>query len=144
MSTLKTIDGPQNHVRLGCRTCRRFHDAVIPCDDPTRLLRELDSWSYEHAGHDMPFPVFLKRELPRDFDDAEFDQLGKGPWWHPASGFKENTNFQTSYVATAALTVTSWGTLASDSTLLAGASSAVVDNGATGGPLEIGVSVRLK
>lgn len=144
MSTTKTLGVPTNHVRLGCHTCERYHDAVIPCDDPTRLLRELESWDYKHSGHDKPYPVFLKRELPRDFDDKEFDKLGKGPWWHPASGFRENTNFQTSYVATGGLTVTSWATLASDSNLLAGASSAVVDNGASGAPLEIGVSCRIK
>jgi hypothetical protein len=144
MSTTKTLGGPVNHVRLGCKTCQRYHDAQIPCDDPTRLLRELESWEYKHSGHDMPFPVFLKREMPRDFDDAEFDALGKGPWWHPSSGFRENTNFQTTFLASAALTLTSWATLASDSSLLAGASTAVVDNGASGAPLEIGVTCRIK
>lgn len=144
MSTLKTQPSPINHIRLGCHTCKRYHDAQIPCDDPTRLIRELESWDYKHAGHDKPYPVFLKREMPRDFDDREFDRLGKGPWWHPSSGFRENTNFQTSFVASAALTITSFNSLASDSNLLAGASSLVVDNGASGAPLEIGVSAQIK
>ena len=144
MSTIKTIGGPVNHVRLGCLDCKRYHDAQIPCDDPTRLLRELESWEYKHRGHEMPFPVFLKRDIPRDFDDSAFEKAGRGPWWLPESGFKENTNFQTSYVASTSLTVTSWATLASDSNLLAGASSAVVDNGATGAPLEIGVTAQVK
>lgn len=144
MSTTKTIGQPRNHVRLGCRTCKRYHDAVIPCDDPTRLLREMESWEYKHSGHDLPFPVFLKREMPRDFDDTRFDDLGVGPWWHPASGFKENANFQVSFNASSALTITSFNSLASDSSLLAGASSAVVDNGATGAALEIGITAQIK
>lgn len=144
MSTIKTIDGPQNHVRMGCHTCKRYHDAVIPCDDPTRLLRELESWEYKHHGHELPYPVFLKRDIPRDYDDSAFEAMGKGPWWLPGAGFRENTNFQTSYVASAALTITSFNSLASDSNLLAGGSSAVVDNGATGAPLEIGVTAQIK
>jgi hypothetical protein len=144
MGTIKTIDRPQNHVRLGCHDCRRFHDFVVPCDDPDRLLRELDSWDYKHFGHDKPFPVFLKRDIPRDYNDSHFDKLGHGPWWHPASGYRENNNFQTAYVASAGLTITSWATLASDSNLLAGASSAFVDNGATGAPLEIAISAQIK
>lgn len=144
MSSTKTTERPQNHVRLGCHTCRRYHDVQISCDDPTRLLRELESWDYKHAGHNKPFPVFLKREMPRDFDDSAFDKLGKGPWWHPASGFKDNTNFQTTYVASANYTLTSWATLASDTNLLAGASTAVVDNGASGAPLEMGITCRIK
>lgn len=144
MSSLKTTEHPDNHVRFGCRTCKKYHDAHIPCDDPTRLLREMESWSYKHAGHDMSMPVFLKREIPRDFNDSQFEKLGKGPWWLPGAGFKENTNFQTAFVASAALTLTSWATLASDTNLLVGASSAVVDNGTSGAPLEIGITAQIK
>lgn len=146
MATLKTLERPLNHVRLACKTCKRFHDAQLPCDDPTRLIRELESWEYKHAGHELEFPVFLKREIPRGFDDSQFEQAGKAPWWlDPAlHGLKENTNFQTSYVASAALTLTSWATLASDSNLLAGASTAVVDNGSTGAPLDIGITCQIK
>lgn len=148
MSTTKTVERPLNHVRLGCLTCKRYHDVHIPCDDPTRLIRELDSWDYKHpsATCNKPYPVFLAREIPRDFDDSAFEAAGKAPWWLDPSthGIRENTNFQTSYVASGALAVTSWATLASDTNLLAGASSAVVDNGATGAPLEIAITAQVK
>lgn len=150
MSTLKTLERPMNHVRLACLgpECGVFHDVHVPLDDPTLLLRELQSWDYKHSKPTCrkTFPVFLKREIPRDFDDSEFERAGKAPWWlDPAlHGLKENTNFQASFVASAALTLTSWATLASDTNLLAGASTAVVDNGATGAPLEIGITAQVK
>ncbi len=145
MPSLKTIDAPIQHVRLGCRTCKRYHDVYPPADDGTRILRELDSWSYKHAGHVLEKPVFCERQVPRDLkplDDPGIEATA--PWWHPDSGYRENTNFQTTYVASASLTVTSWATLASDTNLLAGASSAVVDNGASGAPLLIGVTAQIK
>ena len=150
MSSLKTLERPMHHVRLGClgQNCKRYHDVHIPCDDPTRLLRELESWDYKHSTPECrkTYPVFLERDIPRDFDDSEFEKIGKAPWWLDPSthGIRENTNFQTNYVAGASLTVTSWATLASDSSLLAGASSAEIDLGATGAPLEVGVTARIK
>ena len=141
MSTLKTLPEPLNVMRFGCRTCGRHHDVEIPCLDSTRLLHEFESWQYKHAGHDMPMPVSLRREIPRDFDDSQFEASGHEPWW---LGMRENTNFQAAFTASASLTITSFNSLASDSNLLAGASSAVVDNGATAAPLEQWVSAQIK
>ena len=146
MSTVKTMGGPINHVRLGCLTCKRYHDAQIPCEDSTRLLRELEAWEYKHPSPRCvkPSPV-VRFEVPRDYDDSRFEAAGEAPWWLDPSlhGMRENNNYQTSYVASAALTIT-LAALASDASLLAGRSSVFVDNGATGAPLEVGVSAVIE
>jgi hypothetical protein len=145
MSTLKTVGGPVAHVRFGCRTCRKYHDMPIRADDGARLVREVSSWEYKHAGHQLELPVILRVDVPRDQPAlGEPEVEAAPPWWHPDAGYRENTSFQTSYVASSALTITSFNSLASDGSLLAGASSAVVDNGATGGPLALLITAQIK
>jgi hypothetical protein len=146
MSSLKTIDGPMMTVRLGCRTCRRYHDGRLRADDPTRLIRELDGWQHKHAGHALELPVILPLDIPRDLRPLdEPDMPASPPWWHPDGGYRENTNFQTTYVASAALTFTSVNSLATSAGLTAGASSLVVDQGASAAALvqSIGGFVKL-
>jgi hypothetical protein len=149
MSTLKTLEKPVHFIRFGCvGSCKKYHDVQIACDDAERLFRELDDWDHKHSKptcRKVP-PVFLRRDIPRDFDDSEFEQAGYAPWWLDPSvhGLGENTSFQTTFTAGAAFTMTSWATLASDSSLLAGASTATIDLGSSGAPLQVSVSCQIK
>jgi hypothetical protein len=143
MTELQVLPDPQSevkmHLRAFCFDCGRFHD--IHTSPGTPLVRELSSWEYKHRGHQIEF-TSPKRIIPRNLDDSLYEKLGKAPWW--LEGMKENTNFQLAFVASVAMTLTSLASLASSSTLLAGASALAVDNGASGSPLEIGVSGVVK
>ena len=119
--------------------CQRFHR--VRTDPGNGLLQEMNSWEYKHRGHRIEF-TSPRRIVPRDLDDSEFERRGAGPWW--LERFRENANFQISFVASANLTFTSLNSLASSSTLLAGASALAIDNGASGAPLEIGISALIK
>jgi hypothetical protein len=138
MSTLKSGNGVTMAFRAFCLDCETFHN--IRTAPGTPLIREMESWEYKHRGHRIEFSS-QDRDIPRDLDDSEFEKLGKAPWW---ANFKENNNFQFAFVAAANLTYTSLNSLGSDTNLLAGAASLDVDNGATGAPLEIGVTGYFK
>lgn len=139
----QTLKNPQEevkmHLRAFCYDCGRFHD--IRTSPGTPLVRELSSWEYKHRGHNIEF-TSPKRVIPRGFDDKLYRQLGQAPWW--LEGMKENANFQLAFVAASAMTFTSLASLPTSSGLLAGASALAVDNGASGVPLEIGVSGYIK
>lgn len=122
-------------LRAYCLDCKMFHD--IKTHPGTPLVKEMASWEYKHRGHKIEF-VSPERYIPRNLDDSSIEQT---PWW---LGFKENTNFQLAFVASTNMTFTSLNSLASDTNLLAGASALAVDNGATGVPLEIGISGYVK
>lgn len=137
-------------LRLGC-ACKkaqpRYHDVRLRADDPARLWRELDLWEQKHAGpdHEVHTPVILPRDIPRDLkslDDPGFPAAA--PWWHPDSGYRENTNYQITYVASVALTFTSVNSLATSAGLTAGASSLAVDNGSTGAPMVVSIGGFIK
>jgi len=124
--------------RAFCLDCETFHN--IRTFPGTPLIKEMESWEYKHRGHRIEFSS-RDRDIPRDLDDSQYEKIGKEPWWLK---FKENNNFQFAFVSSAALTYTTLNSLASDTSLLAGASALAVDNGATGCPLEIGVSALIK
>lgn len=105
------------NLRAYCLDCRHFHD----CNPDSSIMKEMADWDYKHKGHRIEFSSKL---------DVE--------------GFKRNTDFKLAFVASTDLTFTSLNSLASDTALLAGASAAAVDNGATGVPYEIGVSGYIK
>jgi hypothetical protein len=138
MSTLKTVDGPTMSFRALCLDCKTFHDIRIAPGTP--LVREMASWEYKHRGHRIEFNS-RDRDIPRDFDDALYERIGKAPWF---LDFKQNNNFQFAFVNSVDMTYTSLDNLASDATLLAGASALAVDNGATACPLEIGITAKIK
>jgi hypothetical protein len=143
MSSLKTVPQPLLHFRAFCLDCKKFHDAEVECGTP--MIREMESWQYKHAGHEVEFNSRY-RKVPRDIDDSLFEAKGEAPWWlNPHfHGFTENTNFQFSFNASINLTYTSLNSLATDANLLAGASSLVVDNGPTAANLEIGIKALVK
>jgi hypothetical protein len=122
-------------LRAYCLDCKMFHD--IKTHPGTPLIKEMASWEYKHRGHKIEF-VSPERYIHKNLDDSNIEVT---PWW---LGFKENTNFQLSFVASTNMTFTSLNSLASDTNLLAGASALAVDNGATGVPLEIGISGLIK
>lgn len=126
-------------LRAYCHDCEKFHD--IKTSPGTPLLQEMNSWEYKHRGHNIEF-ISRKRKIPKNFNDTVYEDLGKAPWF--VDGYKENTNFQIAFVAASALTFTSLASLSSDSSLLAGASSAAVDNGASSVPLEIALMGAIK
>jgi hypothetical protein len=149
---LTTLETPQVHSRAVCNGCRRYHD--IRCA-PEQMIHQMASWEYKHsrAGCDIAF-LKLKHRIPRGWDHTS---TGKRlnrlicefrewllPWWLRTSEFRENANFQWSFNASSNLTWTSLNSLASDTNLLAGASSAVVDNGASATLLEIGLTGFIK
>lgn len=138
MSTLKSGNGPTMAFRAFCLDCETFHN--IRTFPGTPLIREMESWEYKHRGHRIEFSS-QDRDIPRDLDDSEFEKIGRAPWW---LNFKENNNFQFAFVASVNMTFTSLNSLGSDASLLAGASALAVDNGATGCPLEIGISAFIK
>lgn len=131
---------PTMSFRAYCLDCKTFHD--IRTEPGTSLIREMESWEYKHRGHRIEMSS-KDRKIPKNFDDSEYDEA---PWWlDPAKfGLKENTNFQISYVASANLTFTSIASLGTSSSLLAGANATAIDNGATGAPMEIGVTALVK
>lgn len=138
MSTLKTADGPTMALRAYCLDCKRFHD--IRTAPGTPLVQEMSSWEYKHRGHRIEFQS-RGVDIPRDLDDTLFEKLGNEPWWLK---FKENTDFKFAFVSNVDMTFTSLNSLASDTSLLAGASALAVDNGASSVPLEIAVSGYIK
>lgn len=135
MSSLKTVDGPSMAFRAYCLDCKRFHDIRINPD--VSLINEMSSWEAKHRGHRIEFQS-KDRDIPKNLEDSKFE---KTPWW---LDFKENTNFQFAYSSAVDMTFTSLNSLASDSSLLAGASALAVDNGASSVPLEIAISGVIK
>jgi hypothetical protein len=122
----KTLDQPMMLFRAYCLDCKRFHD--VRTDPGTGMVREMSSWEYKHRGHRIEFST-PRRFIPGDLIDAHFETTGQAPWW---LDFKPNANFQFAFVAATNMTITSLDSLASDTNLLAGASSLAVDNGASG------------
>ncbi len=140
----KTLERPTMQLRAYCLDCKRFHD--IRTEPGTPLVRELADWENKHRGHRIEFSS-PERQIPGDLDDSYFEKIGRAPWWLPGNGehdFTENTNFQFTQQSAVNMTFTSLDSLASDASLLAGASALAVDNGASAGPLEIGVSGYIK
>lgn len=135
----KTLERPTMSFRAYCLDCKRFHD--IRVEPGTPLVREMQSWEYKHRGHRIEFQS-RDRQIPSDFDDSGFEEIGKAPWW--LEDFKENTNFQFAFVAAVNMTYTSLNSLANDSNLLAGASALAVDNGSSGAPLETSIAGIIK
>lgn len=132
----KALEKPMVRMRAYCLTCapRRYHEIVT--EPGTPMLREMNSWEYKHRGHNIQFST-PERLIPRDLDDSQFVAVGAAPWWLE---FQPNANFQLAFVPATNMTFTSLNSLASDTSLLAGASALAIDNGSTGAPLEIGVS----
>lgn len=125
MSTVKSIGGPLVQLRAACLDCKVRHD--IQVKPGTEFLREMDEWQHKHWGHRIEF-ASPRREIPRDLDDSEFERQGRAPWWLEHELFKPNANIKTAYASSTAMTFTSLNSLASSSTLLAGASALAVDN----------------
>lgn len=138
MSTLKTAEGVTMAFRAFCLDCKTFHD-IRTCPG-TPLIKEMSDWEYKHRGHRIEFNS-RDRDIPRDYDDSQAMKTGMAPWF---LNFKENNNFQFAFQTAVNMTFTTLNSLASDASLLAGASALAVDNGATGCPLEIGVSAFIK
>jgi hypothetical protein len=124
MSTLKTLGGPQIHLAAVCLDCKIKHE--VRCAPGTDFLREMDEWQHKHWGHRIEF-FSPQRLIPRDLDDAAMEKRGVAPWWLEFQGFRDNANIKIAYAGAQALTIT-LASLASDSNLLAGRGSAVVDN----------------
>lgn len=120
----------------------RYHDIICNPDD---LARQCESWEYKHSGpHCLVSYTKQKHVIPRNYDDSRFEKMGRGPWFLETGEFKENNNYQLAFNASAALTFTSLASLASDAALLAGASSAVVDNGASATLLDSSITAVMK
>jgi len=115
--------------RAYCLDCKRFHD--IRTTPGTPLIREMTSWEYKHRGHRIEFSS-RNRNLRGVKESSRW------------LDFKENVNFQFAFQASVNMTYTSLVSLASDTLILSGAEALAVDNGATGAPLEIGVSGFIK
>ncbi len=125
MSTVKTIGNPIMEFVLGCLDCKVYHRTEI--DVQADYIREMEEWNSKHPGHRTEF-FSPRREIPRDLDDYTFDREGIAPWWLEHREFKPNANIKLAYAAAATLTFTSLNSLASDATLLQGASALAVDN----------------
>lgn len=150
MNSIRNLLEPEVYLRAFCQ-CGRYHD--IKCH-PDQMLPQMESWTYKHSSpgckvefvkvkHRVPSRIGLtllkraERLISRWFQ-------GRLPWYLDNTNFKENTNYQAAFVASAALTFTSLASLGNDSTLIVGASSAVVDNGASGALLDLAWSGILK
>jgi len=106
-----------------CRQCNHQHNIST---NPRSYLQEIADWNWKHRFCDQTGVevISVGRELPAGFDDRLMEKHGRGPWWLTA---KHNANIKLVYAASAAPTFT-LASLATSSTLLAGRSSAVVDN----------------
>jgi hypothetical protein len=127
MSTTKTIGAkPLIHLVAQCLDCRVRHE-IAPVAHGTPFLREMDEWSQKHIGHRIEF-FSPQRNIPRDLDDKAWMSAGEAPWWLAHAEFRPNANIKLAWAASVAMTFTSVNSLASSSTLVAGASALAVDN----------------
>lgn len=146
MSSLKTVPGGvEVDMRAECHGCQRYHD--IRCH-PDQMIAQMSSWEYKHAGPNCDVTYTKQRHrIARDvallFSNM-FNPQDAPPWFLNTNEYKENVNFQLAFNASSNLTFTSINSLASDTNLLAGASSAVVDNGASGTLLDLGLTGLVK
>lgn len=146
-------DGVQALYRFECAGCRRYHEEL---SHPNEFQRHADSWAYKHSLPTCEVSyVKLWHKIPRGFDERSLikramHRLGAAfsdwmlPWYLRSWEFKPNANFQLSFNASSNLTITSLNSLASDTNLVAGASSAVVDNGASATLLDLVISGFIK
>lgn len=103
-----------------CHDCNHYHE--ITCG-PQAMLAQISEWDCKHSGHETEF-ISPRRFLPRGLDDRSWEQSGKAPWW---ADYRHNANVKAAYVAAANFTIT-LASLASDTNLLAGRQSTVLDN----------------
>lgn len=97
---------------------------------PSEIAQHIDHWRYkypESAGWRNHQFIPTRHEVPKGFDDRFFEHVGQAPWWLEKLGYRHNTDFKLSYVASAAIT-NAIESLATSSTLLAGYESASIDN----------------
>lgn len=139
-------NGPPALVELHsyCLGCKRHHAATV---EPWQLIGQMESWDYKHSRPGCQTQHVKRRHrIKRGFLDRVREALSDwlAPWWLRTWEFAENANFQISFNASTNLTITSFASLASDTNLLAGASSAVVDNGASATLLDLGLSALIK
>lgn len=128
-----------------CDYCRHVHPIDL---DPSKPDQQIQDWWYKHAGHDGVWydwpgrtvkPSWVTRLQTRwrivvkwvaglgkevlTADPVEFGELRS-----PLLGYLPNANIKTAYAASVPMTFTSVNSLASSSTLVAGANATAVDN----------------
>lgn len=114
------IDLVRVEVEAVCHTCQHRHKISVT---PDYFGRACFDWEVKHRGHDFEF-LSTKRHIPAQFDDRQYEALGKAPWW---MNYKENADIKIAYAADAAFTIT-LASLATDTNLLAGRESTSVSN----------------
>lgn len=139
--------------RFECAGCRRFHEQLC---HPNEFGRHFDSWEYKHSGPNCEIKAIkCWHAIPRNFNEENFVQrivnkFGQKlstfilPWYLRTWEFQENNNFQLAYTASQNLTFNSLNSLASDTSLVAGASSSGVDNGASATLLDLGLTGKIQ
>ena len=104
-----------------CRDCKHYHP--LHAVTPSGFSAEVMQWAHKHEGHDFDY-FSVTRNIPKGFDDREFEKAGRAPWW---LDYKPNADLKIAYGSSAAITIT-LSSLASSSTWVAGRESAVQDN----------------
>lgn len=120
----------QNAVRIKlvgiCRRCKHYHD-IDGCPDSLGKLAY--DWQFKHSHCELESPgsvefISTLREIPRNFDDRGYNQIGQGPQW---LDWRHNADVKLAYGADTAITM-DLSALSSSSTFTSGRESASVDN----------------
>lgn len=136
---IETLDKPAVVMRVMgiCRRCKHYH----PVDGLTfeTFGKAAFDWEYRHRQCELEYPgsvefLSLRRSIPKNLDDREWNRLGEGPKW---LDFTPNANVTTVYVNDVALTL-DLSALASSSTFVAGRESTKVTNSSS--YLDCGIS----
>ena len=110
------------HLMALCIDCKRFHEIETAA---AYLVPEVDRWHQKHLGHNIEL-TSRYRKIPANLNDQIFQEYNHTPWYLQ-EGWQENADIKLAYEASAAYTIT-LASLATSSTLLAGAESAAVSN----------------
>jgi hypothetical protein len=96
-------------------------------------MHDLEEFRQKHLKPTCAVEYYSpKRSILREFAGSALDKfyskIGRAPWWlwHPE--FAHNANINLAYAGSGAITFTSLNSLASDTSLLAGASSLAISN----------------